>query len=56
MDIEKLYWQLENLSEKEIMIYTSAIIEYLLNARGCDFKDIMKHLKNCHKYVVQNEE
>lgn len=53
MNNKNFYEKLEKMEDKDIMIYISASIEYLIEARDCDFNKIMKHLKKCHKFVVK---
>ena len=53
MNSKKFYDKLESLEDKEIMSYLSATIEYLVQARNCDFRKIVKHLKKVHNYLVQ---
>ena len=56
MNSKKFYDKLETLEDKEIMNYISAAIEYLINARECDFNKIIKHLKKTHNFVVKLQE
>ena len=53
MNSKKFCDKLEKLEDKEIMSYLSATIEYLVQARNCDFRKIIKHLKKVHNYLIQ---
>lgn len=53
MNSKKFYEKLETMEDKDIMIYISASIEYLIGARDCDFNKIIKELKKCHKFVAK---
>lgn len=51
MDIKKMFDKLNTMSDTDIMIAVSAAINYLVKARECDFKKIIKELKKCNKYI-----
>ena len=53
MNSKKIYEKLETMKDVEIMNCISASIEYLINARECNFNKIIKHLKKCHNFVVK---
>lgn len=56
MNSRNFYDKLETLEDKEIMSYVSATIEYLINARECDFNRIIKHLKKTHNFLQKIKE
>ena len=51
MSSEKLWNILEDLTTKEIQIMISMSIRYLEMNRQVDFKDILKDIKGCRKYL-----
>lgn len=53
MNSKRFYDTLESMDDKDIMNCISACIEYLINARECDFKKILKHLKKTHDFVLK---
>ena len=53
MNSQEFYNKLETAEDIEIMNYISASIEYLINARNCDFNKIIKHLKKTHNFVAK---
>lgn len=53
MNSKKFYDKLESMDDKDIMNCISASIEYLINARECDFKKIIKHLKKTHNFLCK---
>ena len=53
MNSQEFFNKLETMEDKDIMSFISASIEYLIEARNCDFNKIIKHLKKCHKFVVK---
>lgn len=56
MNSKKLYDKLETMQDMDILTYISASIEYLINARDCDFNKIIKHLKKTHNFLMDIKE
>ena len=51
MTSKEVFNLLSSLSEKDLKILMSSIVEYLVNFYGVDFKNIIKDIENAHKFV-----
>lgn len=51
MNSKELWNKLEEMTNKEIQMTISMCITYLEKNRLIDFKDILKDIKGCRKYI-----
>jgi len=54
MNREKLYKLLEESTTKDIQVYTTMSIIYLIKARQLKLKDIIKDIKKAYKLVEKS--
>ena len=54
MNREKLYELLEESTTKDIQVYTTMSIIYLIKARQLKLKDIIKDIKEAYKLVEKS--
>ena len=51
MTSREIFDLMKSLTEKDLKILVSSIVEYLVNYHGIEFKDIIKDIENAHKFV-----